>query len=185
MQVLGFHTGLASTHPYQSEPWSWPLLLRPVAFFYETPAAKCGADSCAQAVLGVGTPIIWYGGLVALLTMIVWYVATRDWRAGAVLASYAFGWLPWFYYAISDNRTMYLFYAITMTPFMILALTLTAGLIIGRAGAAPNRRALGAAVVGAFTLLALINLGWLYPVLVAEVIPHSQWWTRMLFRSWA
>ncbi|WP_371782911.1 dolichyl-phosphate-mannose--protein mannosyltransferase [Streptosporangium subroseum] len=185
MQVLGFHTGLASTHPYQSEPWSWPLLLRPVAFFYETPATKCGADSCAQAVLGVGTPIIWYGGLVALLAMIVWYVATRDWRAGAVLASYAFGWLPWFYYAISDNRTMYLFYAITMTPFMILALTLTAGLIIGRADAAPNRRALGAAVVGAFTLLALINLGWLYPVLVAEVIPHSQWWTRMLFRSWA
>ncbi|MEU4406501.1 phospholipid carrier-dependent glycosyltransferase [Streptosporangium sp. NPDC023963] len=183
-QVLGFHTGLSTGHNYQSAPWTWPLLSRPVAFHYPPNKTGCGADSCAEAVLGVGTPVIWYGGLVALIAMIAWYVATRDWRAGTVLLGYAAGWLPWFYYALADNRTMYLFYAITMLPFMILALTLAAGLIIGRADAAPNRRAVGAAVVGAFTLLALINLGWLYPVLVAELIPHSQWWARMLFRSW-
>ncbi|WP_189244228.1 dolichyl-phosphate-mannose--protein mannosyltransferase, partial [Planobispora rosea] len=33
-QVLGFHNGLSTPHPYQSEPWQWPLLLRPVAFHY-------------------------------------------------------------------------------------------------------------------------------------------------------
>ncbi|MEU4835958.1 phospholipid carrier-dependent glycosyltransferase, partial [Streptosporangium sp. NPDC023615] len=82
------------------------------------------------------------------------------------------------------NRTMFLFYAIPMVPFMILALTMAAGLVIGRADATPNRRAVGAAVVGAFALLALVNLWWLYPVLVAEVLPHSQWWARMLFRGW-
>ncbi|MET8052821.1 phospholipid carrier-dependent glycosyltransferase, partial [Streptosporangium sp. NPDC005286] len=184
-QVLSFHTGLSEGHTYQSTPWTWPILSRPVAFHYETPGTGCGADNCAEAVLGVGTPVIWYGGLAALIAMIAWYVATRDWRAGALLLGYAAGWLPWFYYALADNRTMYLFYAITMVPFMILALTMVAGLIIGRADAAPNRRALGAAVVGAFTLLALVNFWWLYPVLAAEVIPHSQWWSRMLFRSWA
>ncbi|WP_326829314.1 phospholipid carrier-dependent glycosyltransferase [Streptosporangium sp. NBC_01810] len=183
-QVLGYHTGLSEGHTYQSAPWTWPVLSRPVAFHYPSDKTGCGADSCAEAVLGVGTPVIWYGGLAALIAMVAWYVATRDWRAGAVLLGYAAGWLPWFYYALADNRTMYLFYAITMVPFMILALTMAAGLIIGRADAAPNRRALGAAVVGAFTLLALVNLWWLYPVLVAEVIPHSQWWSRMLFRSW-
>ncbi|WP_271223730.1 dolichyl-phosphate-mannose--protein mannosyltransferase, partial [Streptosporangium carneum] len=92
-QVLSFHTGLAEGHDYQSEPWSWPLLLRPVAFFYEKPKGGCGGEDCSQAVLGVGTPIIWYGGLVALVAMIAWYVATRDWRAGAVLLAYAAGWL--------------------------------------------------------------------------------------------
>ncbi|MEU8202399.1 phospholipid carrier-dependent glycosyltransferase, partial [Streptosporangium sp. NPDC049046] len=183
-QVLGFHTGLATPHNYESDPWTWPLLLRPVAFHYPPDKTGCGADSCAEAVLGVGTPVIWYGGLVALIAMIAWYVATRDWRAGAVLVGYAAGWLPWFYWAVADGRTMYLFYMIPMVPFMILALTLAAGLIIGKADAAPNRRAVGAAVVGAFTLLALINFGWLYPVLSAELISHSQWWTRMLFRSW-
>ncbi|WP_406319868.1 phospholipid carrier-dependent glycosyltransferase [Streptosporangium sp. NBC_01639] len=182
-QVLGFHTGLATPHSYQSDPWSWPLLLRPVAFFYETPKTGCGTTGCSQAVLGVGTPVIWYGGLAALIAMVAWYVATRDWRAGAVLVGYAAGWLPWFYYAIADDRTMFLFYAIPMVPFMILALTLAAGLIIGPVGAPSRRRIVGASVVGAFTLLALINFWWLYPVLTAEIIPYAEWHARMMFKK--
>ncbi|WP_433245742.1 dolichyl-phosphate-mannose--protein mannosyltransferase [Streptosporangium sp. CA-135522] len=184
VQVLGFHTGLTDGHDYRSEPWSWPLLLRPVAFFSEPSATGCGTAKCAREVLGVGTPIIWYGGLAALIAMIAWYVATRDWRAGAVLVGYAAGWLPWFYWAIADKRTMFLFYAIPMVPFMILALTLAAGLIIGKADATPNRRAVGAAFAGAFAILALVNFAWLRPVLVAEIIPQSQWWARMLFSRW-
>ena len=176
-------TPAATLHNYQSDPWSWPLLLRPVAFFYESPKGSCGADSCSQAVLGVGTPIIWYGGLAALIAMIAWYVATRDWRAGAVLLAYAAGWLPWFYCVIADNRTMFLFYAIPMVPFMILAIVLVAGLIIGPADAQPGRRMAGAAVVGAFTLLALVNFWWLHPVLTAEVIPYAEWSSRMLFKK--
>lgn len=182
-QVLGFHTGLATPHSYQSDPWSWPLLLRPVAFFYETPKTGCGTTGCSQAVLGVGTPVIWYGGLAALIAMVAWYVATRDWRAGAVLVGYAAGWLPWFYYAIADDRTMFLFYAIPMVPFMIIALTLAAGLIIGPVGAPSRRRIVGASVVGAFTLLALINFWWLYPVLTAEIIPYAEWHVRMMFKK--
>ncbi|OPG14230.1 phospholipid carrier-dependent glycosyltransferase [Microbispora sp. GKU 823] len=183
-QVFGFHKGLEASHPYQSEPWQWPLLLRPVAFFYESPK-NCGAASCSWAVLGTGTPVIWYAGLLALIGMIAWYVATRDWRGGAVLLGYAAGWLPWFYFAIANNRTMFMFYAMPMVPFMILALVLACGLIIGREDPArPNRRVVGTAVVGAFVLLALVNFGWLYPVIAAESIPYDSWHARMLFNSW-
>ncbi|MGI5493751.1 dolichyl-phosphate-mannose--protein mannosyltransferase [Microtetraspora malaysiensis] len=181
LQVLSFHTGLEETHPYQSEPWSWPLLLRPVAFFYESPKG-CGADRCSWAVLGTGTPVIWFGGLAAMIGMITWYVATRDWRAGAVLLAYAAGWLPWFYYAIADNRTMYLFYALPMLPFMILAIVLACGLILGPA--VPDRRRLiGSIAAGAFALLALANFWWLYPVIGGEVIPYQDWYDRMLFKN--
>ncbi|GAA2370768.1 phospholipid carrier-dependent glycosyltransferase [Nonomuraea africana] len=183
LQVLGFHNQLDSTHPYLSEPWSWPLLLRPVAFFYEGRQNVCGVKDCSEAVLGVGTPVIWYGALAALIAMVAWYVSTRDWRAGAVLLAYLMGWLPWFYWAIADNRTMFLFYAAPMVPFMVLALTLAAGLIIGPSTASPSRRMVGAAVTGAFALLALINFGWLYPVLAGEVIPYVDWNARMLFKS--
>ncbi|WP_327048028.1 dolichyl-phosphate-mannose--protein mannosyltransferase [Microbispora sp. NBC_01189] len=183
-QVLSFHTGLAQTHPYQSRPWQWPLLLRPVAFFYESPTT-CGAPGCSYSILGTGTPIIWFAGLLALIAMIAWYVATRDWRAGSVLLGYAAGWLPWFYFSISDNRTMFAFYAMPMVPFMILAIVLGCGLIMGRADPArPNRRVVGTAVVGAFVLLSLVNFGWLYPVIAAEVIPYDSWHARMLFNSW-
>ncbi|MFI6391419.1 dolichyl-phosphate-mannose--protein mannosyltransferase [Nonomuraea sp. NPDC050547] len=185
VQVLGFHTGLESTHPYQSEPWQWPLLLRPVAFYYEGKQTGCGVKDCSEAVLGVGTPVIWFGALAALVALIAWYVASRDWRAGAVLLAYAVGWLPWFYYAIADNRTMFLFYAIPMIPFMVLAITLCAGLLIGPAappgGPLPMRRTVGAAAVGAFALLALVNFWWLHPILTADLIPYAEWKARMLF----
>ncbi|MFB9207787.1 phospholipid carrier-dependent glycosyltransferase, partial [Nonomuraea spiralis] len=185
-QVFSFHNGLETSHPYMSEPWQWPLLLRPVAFFYEGKQNVCGAKDCSEAVLGVGTPVIWFGALAALVALIAWYVSSRDWRAGAVLLAYAMGWLPWFYFAIAQNRTMFLFYAIPMVPFMVLALTLCAGLLIGPAtptatGAMPMRRTLGAAVVGAYALLALINFWWLHPILSAEIIPYTEWKARMLF----
>ncbi len=187
-QVFSFHNDLATSHPYMSEPWSWPLLLRPVAFHYEGKQQVCGAADCSEAVLGVGTPVIWFGALAALVALIAWYVATRDWRAGAVLLAYAMGWLPWFYFAFAENRTMFLFYAIPMVPFMVLAITLCAGWLIGPMvrtadGRLPVRRTTGAAVVGAFALLAVINFWWLHPVLSAEVIPYAEWKARMLFDS--
>ncbi|MEV0380603.1 phospholipid carrier-dependent glycosyltransferase [Nonomuraea sp. NPDC050643] len=187
-QVFTFHSGLETSHPYMSEPWQWPLLLRPVAFWYEGRQELCGVKDCSEAVLGVGTPVIWFGAVAALVALIAWYVSSRDWRAGAVLLAYAMGWLPWFYFAIADNRTMFLFYAIPMVPFMVLAITLCAGLLIGSstptaAGTTPVRRTVGAAVVGAFALLALINFWWLHPVLSAELIPYVEWKARMLFEK--
>jgi dolichyl-phosphate-mannose--protein O-mannosyl transferase len=132
-----------------------------------------------------GTQVIWYGALVALIALIAWYTATRDWRAGAVLVGYGAGWLPWFYFAIADNRTMFSIYSVVMVPFMILAIVLIFGLILGRADATSNRRAAGAAVVGAFALLALANFWWLHPVLSAETLPVGDWMRRMLFSSLA
>ncbi|WP_345573292.1 dolichyl-phosphate-mannose--protein mannosyltransferase [Nonomuraea rosea] len=185
-QVLGYHSGLEAYHPYMSEPWQWPLLLRPVSFYYppDLPASACGANDCSQAVLGVGTPALWYGAVLALIAIITWYVATRDWRAGATLLGFGAGWLPWFYYAIAGNRTMYLFYMIPVVPFMVLAIVLAAGLVLGRAGASSGRRSAGAAAVGGFALIVLINFWWLQPVLTAETITQAEWWARMLMRSW-
>ncbi|TDD51534.1 phospholipid carrier-dependent glycosyltransferase [Nonomuraea terrae] len=187
-QVFTFHSDLVTSHPYMSEPWQWPLLLRPVAFYYEGRQNACGVKDCSEAVLGVGTPVIWFGAVAALVALIVWYFSSRDWRAGAVLLAYAMGWLPWFYFAIADNRTMFLFYAIPMVPFMVLAITLCAGLLIGpsvgtAAGTVPVRRTIGAAAVGAFALLALINFWWLHPILSGELLPYTEWKARMLFEK--
>ncbi|MEV4454216.1 phospholipid carrier-dependent glycosyltransferase [Microbispora sp. NPDC049633] len=182
-QVFGFHQGLSAHHDYQSDPWGWPLLLRPTLFFYQSPRT-CGAASCSQAILGTGTPVIWYAALLALLAMVVRYTATRDWRAGAVLLAYAASWLPWFYFALADDRTMYLFYLLPAVPFMILAIVLACGLVLGPPGASNSRRSTGAALVGAFTLLALVNFWWLSPVFTAVPVPYDAWLSRMLLRSW-
>jgi dolichyl-phosphate-mannose--protein O-mannosyl transferase len=85
---------------------------------------------------------------------------------------------------VHDDRTEFYYYAVAFEPFLILAITLSLGPIIGPAHAAPGRRAIGAAGAGAYLIAVLLNLAYLYPVLTAEPIPYSSWLARMWLRSW-
>ncbi|TDC87307.1 phospholipid carrier-dependent glycosyltransferase [Actinomadura sp. 7K507] len=134
-QILGFHSGLDDDHPYQSWPWDWPILRRPVAFFYTEPKNACGdAGRCSREILGIGTPALWWGALAALIVVAFIWVMLRDWRAGAILLAFAAGWLTWFPSAFNE-RTMFLFYATPLIPFMVLAVVLVLGYLIGPAPA--------------------------------------------------
>jgi dolichyl-phosphate-mannose--protein O-mannosyl transferase len=73
---------------------------------------------------------------------------------------------------------------VTFEPFLIIAVTLCLGLIIGPAGARAARRTTGAVAVGAYLIAVLVDFAYLYPVLAARVIPYSAWLSRMWFRSW-
>src|SRR5712691_3303946 len=181
--VLGFGLGLSSHAGYVSEPWGWLALARPVSFFYGAPKG-CGASSCSQEVLAIGTPAIWWASMAAIAFCLVWWISRRDWRAGTVLVGVAAGWLPWFWFAWHDNRTEYYFYAIAFLPFLVIAITLCLGLIIGPTNATPGRRAVGAVIVGAYLLLVLANFAFMYPVLTAQVLPYEFWRQRMWFSSW-
>ncbi len=178
-----FSVTLTAGHPYKSQPWSWMLLSRPVSFFYATPKG-CGASSCSQEVLAIGTPLIWWAGLPALLVCVIWWLTRRDWRAGAVLAAIAVGWLPWFWFAWHDGRTMFYFYAVAFDPFLVIAITLGLGLIIGPARASQARRTTGAILAGGYLLAVLLDFYYMYPVLAAKIIPYSSWLSRMWYHGW-
>lgn len=183
-QILSFHTHLHDSHPYQSQPWQWLLLIRPVAYFYTSPKfgdLGCEAQTCSRAILGQGTPAIWWVALLALVVMVIWWLLYRDWRAGAVVFCILTAIVPWFLF---PGRTMFFFYALPALPFLILALTLMLGLLIGRSDASPARRALGASVAGAYVLLVILNFFFMYPVFIAKVLPYASWMSRMWFNSW-
>jgi len=181
--MLGFGLGLSSHQGYTSSPWSWLFLGRPVSMYYGTPKT-CGVPSCSQEVLAIGTPAIWWASALALAFCLCWWISRRDWRAGAVLLAVAAGWLPWFWFAWHDSRTEYYYYAVAFVPYLVMAITLCLGLIIGPVTAPPGRRAVGAVVAGGYLLLVLANFAFLYPVLAAQVLPYSAWHQRMWFSSW-
>jgi dolichyl-phosphate-mannose-protein mannosyltransferase len=197
--MLQFGLGLSAGQSYRSNPLGWLVLARPISFYWCAPGVQgCTGmkPSTASEVLAIGTPAIWWAGTLALLFCLGWWLkgligdivfsrpVRRDWRAGAVLLGVATGWLPWIWYAWHDNRTEFFYYAVVFDPFLVIAITLCLGLIIGPARAAPGRRAVGAVAAGGYLLAALINLAYLYPVLTAEVIPYSAWLSRMWFHRW-
>jgi len=193
--MLQFGLGLTTSQSYKSNPAGWIVLARPISFYWAEP--RCGVKGgCASEVLAIGTPLIWWGGALALLFCLNWWIIgligdlvfkrkpRRDWRAGAVLLGVAVGWLPWIWFAWHDNRTEFYYYAVVFDPFLVIAITLCLGLIIGPARAGPGRRAVGSVAAGGYLVAVLLNLAYLYPILTAQVIPYSAWLSRMWFRRW-
>jgi len=184
-EIFHFHDTLVTRHPYQSHPASWPVLGRPVSYYYPdaltTGRYGCRVASCSREVLAIGTPALWWAMVPAVLGLIAMWVARRDWRASSLTVLVVAGIAPW---EPSDlkHRTMFLFYALPSIPFLCLGLALLAGWALGRAGT--TRRTVASAAVGVYTSLVLLNFAYLYPVLAAVTIPNRDWLSRMWFHSW-
>ena len=133
------------------------MLARPISFYSAClPSGHCGATgSTEQEVLAIGTPLIWWGALAALTFCLAWWLMRRDWRTGALLLATAAGWLPWIWFYLHDQRTEFYYYAIAFEPYLIIAITLSLGLIIGPRRASPARRATGAVTAGTYLLAIL------------------------------
>ncbi|ASO18312.1 putative dolichyl-phosphate-mannose--protein mannosyltransferase [Actinoalloteichus hoggarensis] len=185
--VLDFHNELVTDssdpHPWESKPWTWPMGLRPMLYYYESGegAPGCGQSDCVGAVMLIGTPAVYWLAL-PILGWALWRALGRfDWRYTAVLVGYAAGWLPWF---LNLDRQMYFFYVTPMAPFLVLGLTLVLGEILGRARAGAERRGTGLLVVGLYLGLVVANFLWLWPILNGDSITPWRWNAELWLPSW-
>ncbi len=184
--VYRFHAGLTNAagnhHPWESKPWTWPMSLRPVLYAIDNKDVPgCGAQSCVKAVMMVGTPAMWFIA-VPVLGWAVWRsFVKRDWRYAAILAGYCAGFLPWF----GDiDRQMYFFYAVTMAPFLVLAIAMILGDILHKPDQNAERRTLGVMVVSIYVALVITNFVWLYPILTGLPISQATWNMEIWLPSW-
>ncbi|WP_052359840.1 dolichyl-phosphate-mannose--protein mannosyltransferase [Actinoplanes friuliensis] len=184
-----FHSNLSSPHTYQSWPWQWLLLGRPVAFDWKSNAGNCGAASCVRETLLLGTPILWWSFLPALAALIWFGLSRRDWRAWAILVPVAAGLLPWFYYAVKDSRTMFAFYALPALPFLILAVVYVLGAIMTppegmvQGPGRTDRQLLGVIVAGAYVVLVALCFAYFHPIFVNGLLSYEDWAARMWLGS--
>ncbi|MEU6375007.1 phospholipid carrier-dependent glycosyltransferase [Streptomyces sp. NPDC046909] len=183
--VYQFNVGLHSPHKYESNPWSWLVLGRPVLFHYESP--EPGTDGChttvdcSQTILALGTPLLWWSACCALLYLLYRWALRRDWRAGAVLCAVGAGYLPWFLY---QDRTVFSFYAVVFVPYLCLAVTMMLGAVLGPPGATAQRRTQGAVAAGVLVLLIAWNFIYFFPIYSGQTIPYADWRARMWLDSW-
>ncbi len=188
--VFTFHTrGLAdATHTYQSNPVGWLILNRPVGVDAKLDIAPgsqgCAAPSdstCLRQVILLGTPALWWGGVVALLYAVFAWAGQRDWRYGVAVIGVLSTWLPWFKY---DDRPIFSYYAVAIIPFTIIAVTLLLGRLIGGERASPRRRMWGVTIAGTFVVLVMANFAWFWPVYTDQLLATPDWLERIWFRTW-
>ena len=172
LEILNFHTNLVETHSYSANPWSWLVLGRPTSFYYES-GDSCGAEECAQEILAMGTPLLWWSAIIAVAITLGFYINTRNRSAEIVLAGFAGTYLPWF---IFQDRTMFYFYSISTLPFLILALIYCFDLLLKYGN---YQR-----VIMLFIFVVAINFIYFLPIYIGIEIPYSQWLSRMWLPSW-
>ncbi|MFM8204920.1 MAG: dolichyl-phosphate-mannose--protein mannosyltransferase [Actinomycetales bacterium] len=173
-EILNFHTNLKVDHSYEASPWNWLILGRPTSFFYASPKT-CGADNCAQEILAMGTPPIWWVGLIAILVTIGYFIYRRDKSAGFILLGLLSNYLPWLLF---PERTTFYFYAIAFQPFLILAIAFATKEFLKES---ENQRRIW--VLSGFSLSALVFL-YFAPLYLGTVLTYDAWYSRMWFASW-
>jgi dolichyl-phosphate-mannose-protein mannosyltransferase len=188
--VYVFHTHFLNgcTHTYASMPRGWLLLNRPVGVDAQTgikPGTQgCDApqnSDCLRQVLLLGSPSVWWAGALALIAALCFWIGARDWRFGIAVVGAASTWLPWFLY---DGRPIFSFYAIITLPFLVLAITLVLGKILGSSREPTPRRTVGVVVAGSYVVLVILNFAWFWPIYTDALLTHAEWLQRIWFSRW-
>jgi dolichyl-phosphate-mannose-protein mannosyltransferase len=188
-EMAQFGVGLSSPHPYESQPWDWFVLSRPVALYWQTYTDPAGLHLETQAnvtgpyvreVLALGNPAIWWLSLPAMAVCLAWWATRRDWRAGAALLGIFAGWASWLPFV---TRTKFDYYSLEFEPFIIICIVLCLGLLIGPVTASLRRRAIGSALAGIYVLAVLVLFWYFYPILTGQPIPYEDWLSHMWYQG--
>ena len=159
------------THPYLSRAWTWFLLVRPVAYFWEGDAA------CCREILGIGNPFLFWGSLLAVPYLLVAWWRRRSWQAGAIAVPILVQYLPW----LAIGRPLFLFYMTPIAPFLALAVAYALRDLAAVGG--PDRR-IFVPTVGALVIVAVGLFAFFWPVLTGMHLSREAWELRIWFSSW-
>jgi predicted membrane-bound dolichyl-phosphate-mannose-protein mannosyltransferase len=164
--MLRHHAGFFGTHPYQSPPWSWLLLKRPIVYFFEPTGGRY------REVLALGSPLVWWAAIAALAHVTFRWLRAKSLTSseGTLLAGFVFAYVPWL--VLGRHRTfVFLFYLLPAVPFLGVALAYAAQSLVR------SRR--GIVAVGGFCALSVILFIFYFPLLAAVPVDAHAWKARV------
>ncbi|MBQ7528488.1 phospholipid carrier-dependent glycosyltransferase [bacterium] len=151
-------------HRYMSQFWSWPLVLRPIWFYYEEYGE--GLSKLISGICCLGSPVLWWPGLAFLLELFYSGWQKREAKFIFIGASWLGQWIFW---AVSTTGG-FIYYVICGVPFISLAMAW----VISDWLKSGNK----ATVITYLTVLSVALVAY-YPLLVAIPVPVR--WFRLVF----
>jgi dolichyl-phosphate-mannose--protein O-mannosyl transferase len=103
----------AATHPYSSPWWTWPLMLRPIAYWQNFPSRGKVAT-----IWGGGNPLLWWSALTAVTITAVRALE----RPNPARAFLVFGYLAYLVMWMPVGRTLFLYHYMPSVYLGYLAL---------------------------------------------------------------
>lgn len=207
-RILEFHERVgdgAKVHPYCSHWYTWLLMIRPVAYFYQTaqtiteplpvmgPPLPAGAGKVIYDVHAIGNPALWWLSTAAILFFLamliqrIWMWTTHrssnasrsDWHADTWIALYlVLNWLANLLPWMRVTRCTFLYHYMGSSVFAGLALAWLVD-----QGLHSYRRGFRLLSVTAIFLILLAFIFWM-PIYLGLPLSPEGYAHRMWLRSW-
>jgi predicted membrane-bound dolichyl-phosphate-mannose-protein mannosyltransferase/Gpi18-like mannosyltransferase len=165
-QMYWYHSSLTAPHPAGSPWWSWPLVLKPVYWYF---GASSGGDNAY--IYDAGNVVLFWAGLVAFFWCAVAAIRARS----APLAFVVFAGLVQYVAWIPIGRVLFFYHFFTVLPFYLLALA---------AGLAYLWESGRARVVIGYLAAAAAAFAYFYPFISAQPFPGAQAGMFFILPTW-
>ncbi len=111
--MYNYHSKLVAEHGYSSPWYEWLVMVKPMVF-YRQETMTGGISTIAT----FGNPLIWWGGLLALIASVVLGIRKKDKTVWVIALSYLAQLLPW----VLVSRIVFIYHYFNCTPFLILSI---------------------------------------------------------------
>jgi dolichyl-phosphate-mannose--protein O-mannosyl transferase len=165
VSMFNYHSELVAVHPFSSEWWQWIFNIRPILY------VNNALGDARSKYAAFGNPVVWWGGLLAMITMAVRVFTHRDGKALFILIGYLSQLLPW----VAVTRIVFAYHYFPSTLFLVLALAHIFNSIV------EHRERTGFKVVIAYTSVTAAVFAMFFPALSGLYMPG---WYYSNFVRW-
>ena len=186
-QMLGFHQTMvtADEHPYCSKWYTWPFMIRPIGYFFESISInqESMVNSFRDIHLFPNPFIYWFSSLSIILMMIQLAInplikSIRNQKElmlkKFICLGYLANFLPW----VFVERCLFLYHYQTASIFSFLALAWYLSQLLNS-----NKPQYRSIFVLSVIIILMSFLYWL-PIQMGFLMPDYEFYRRMWFNSW-
>jgi len=183
-EMFNYHEHLVATHPYASSWWQWPILERPISYFYHDyrtgAAANDPAACCVAEILALPNPFVWWFGLITVpaVGVLAWFERNRGYAL--LIVAYFLQWLPW----IGSPRIAFEYHFFPNLAIIVLCNAIVLQKLwhwVPEGQPSPFIPRLG---VGIYLAIVVWAFAFFYPVLAGTHVTWDAWHARMWFGRW-
>lgn len=173
INMFKYHSDLVATHPFQTLWYEWPFMVKPIWYAWNESYSNIGAVSSISCF---GSPMVWWGGLIAMITTLIFAIKNKDKTAWFIVIGYLSVYLPWIYI----TRITFIYHYYPAVIFLVLSLSYVGNKIY-------KSWKYGKHVILLYTMVSFLLFVYFYPILsgswtTKEYLKKLQWlptWTFM------
>ena len=155
--MFNYHSNLEATHGGSSFWWQWLFDIKPILYVNNY------ADGTRATFGAFGNPVLYWGGLAAIITMGVRVFTHRDGKSLFILIGYLAQLLPW----VAVTRVVFAYHYLPSSLFIVLALAHIFNTIFERGKVGYKTYVYG------FTAVSGVAFVMFYPMLAGVYLPFK------------